>query len=300
MDKKDNSGALGLHPEIDKSSGFCYGVIKAISKAEEYLQESDSLYSLGPIVHNLVEVTRLQKLGVDVIDYKGMERIQNSTVLIRAHGEPPSTYQMAKENNITLIDCTCPVVLKLQEKIKKGYRDIKERGGSLVIFGKKLHAEVEGLLGQIDNDAMIVESESDLDFLDYTKPIALYSQTTKDPIEYQKIGEEIANRLERSGVGRGLLTINNTICRQVASRHPKIRKFAATKDVVICVCGKESSNGKIFHEICLESNSRSYKIEQVAEIDRGWFNPGEKVGICGATSTPSWLLEKVAEHILSL
>ncbi|MFA5713039.1 MAG: 4-hydroxy-3-methylbut-2-enyl diphosphate reductase [Bacteroidales bacterium] len=300
MDKKNIEGGLGLHPEIDKSSGFCYGVIKAIDRAEEYIKGAERLYSLGPIVHNFKEVKRLKGLGIEVIDHNNLKEMNDSVVLIRAHGEPPSTYKMAKENRITLIDCTCPVVLKLQERVIKGYHKIKEQGGTLVIFGKKLHAEVEGLLGQIDNDAVIVESRADLDLLDYSRPIALYSQTTKDPAEYNKIIEEIGNRLEAIGSDRESLTAHNTICREVASRHPKIRAFAATKDVVVCVSGKESSNGKIFHEICLESNPRSYKIEGADEIERSWFRQGDKVGICGATSTPSWLLEEVSRHIEAL
>lgn len=297
MDKKDIKGGMGLQPQVDPKSGFCNGVIRAIKVAESYLESNNNLNSLGSIVHNTVEVSRLKELGVRVIDHKELNNLSNSTVLIRAHGEPPSTYKRAKENNIKIIDCTCPVVLKLQERIKREYKELKVSGGTLVIYGKKNHAEVNGLLGQVDGDALVVESTDDLGTLDLTKPIVVFSQTTKDPSAYSAIVEEIKKRVEAAGAEPSMVTVNNTICKQVSSRYPHLREFSASKDVVLFVSGKESSNGKILYETCKSSNPRSYKIEEISEIDPGWFAPGESVGVCGATSTPTWQLNQVAEYV---
>jgi 4-hydroxy-3-methylbut-2-enyl diphosphate reductase len=300
MDRKDIGGKMGLSPHIDEKSGFCYGVIRAVKQAESFLKTNSHLNSLGSIVHNTTEVSRLRDMGISVIDHDKLKQIKDSTVLIRAHGEPPSTYLTANENGIKIIDCTCPVVLKLQERIKKGYEEVKEEGGSLVIFGKKCHAEVNGLLGQVNGDALVVESKEDLAGLDFQKPIVVFSQTTKDTVGYANIIAEIKQRVADAGGSTDNVVSHNTICRQVSSRHPNLKQFAAKNDVVLFVSGKESSNGKVLFGTCKNSNPRSYKIESTSDIDPSWFNPGETVGICGATSTPTWQLEGVATFIKGL
>lgn len=291
---------MGLHPHVDEKSGFCYGVIRAIKQAETFLKTSPNLNSLGSIVHNTAEVSRLRNLGINVIDHDKLKQIKDSTILIRAHGEPPSTYLTAKENRIKIIDCTCPVVLKLQERIKKGYEEVKKKEGSLVIFGKKCHAEVNGLLGHVNGDALVVETKEDLAGLDYQKPIVIFSQTTKDTVGYANIIAEIKQRVAGAGGSPDNVVSHNTICRQVSSRHPNLKQFAAKNDVLLFVSGKESSNGKVLYGTCKSSNPRSYKIESISDIDPSWFNPGETVGICGATSTPIWQLEEVAMFIKGL
>ena len=291
---------MGLHPHVDEKSGFCYGVIRAIKQAETFLKTSPNLNSLGSIVHNTAEVSRLRNLGINVIDHDKLKQIKDSTILIRAHGEPPSTYLTAKENRIKIIDCTCPVVLKLQERIKKGYEEVKKKEGSLVIFGKKCHAEVNGLLGHFNGDALVVETKEDLAGLDFQKPIVIFSQTTKDTVGYANIIAEIKQRVAGAGGSPDNVVSHNTICRQVSSRHPNLKQFAAKNDVLLFVSGKESSNGKVLYGTCKSSNPRSYKIESISDIDPSWFNPGETVGICGATSTPIWQLEEVAMFIKGL
>lgn len=300
MGREDYSGKMGLKPQIDSKSGFCYGVVRAIEEAERYLEKEEKLNSLGSIVHNTREVERLAKLGIEVIDYQALENLKESTLLIRAHGEPPATYKLAKENRVALIDCTCPVVLKLQERIKEGHRIVKKSGGSVALFGKRNHAEVLGLLGQVDGDAVVLESIGDIEQLNLTKPIALYAQTTMDPIKYQQLIEAIEAAIEAKGGSGELLTVHDTICRQVSSRHDNLREFAKENHILLFVSGKASSNGKVLFEICKGANSRSYKIEGIEEIDLEWFNKGERVGICGATSTPTWQLEEVANFIKSI
>lgn len=300
MDRKNHSGKMELKVQIDSKSGFCYGVIQAIKQAESYLKENNTLSSLGSIVHNTQEVKRLESLGMEIIDYQELQALKNSAILIRAHGEPPSTYKTASKNSVKIIDCTCPVVLKLQQRIKKGYKEIQKDGGTLLIFGKKNHAEVNGLLGQVNNDAVVVEKNEDLDAVDFSKPTLMFSQTTKDLKEYEDIIVEIQKRTLKQG---GLLEnakSYNTICQQVSSRRPNLKEFAAKHLVIIFVSGKESSNGKALFEICKSVNTRSYKIEECTNVDITWFNRGESVGVCGATSTPNWQLKKVAKYLENL
>ncbi|MDD2424869.1 MAG: 4-hydroxy-3-methylbut-2-enyl diphosphate reductase [Bacteroidales bacterium] len=288
---------MELTVEVDERSGFCYGVVKAIEKAEGYLTEKGNLYSLGSIVHNSSELDRLREKGLEIIDHKKMKDLRENVVLIRAHGEPPESYKTALENNLRLIDCTCPVVIKLQEKIKKEYARIKPLDGKLLIFGKRGHAEVNGLTGQVNGDALVVESIKDLDQVDFTKPVSIFSQTTKDPQEYSEICSVISRRICEAGGSPENFSHFNTICGQVSSRHPHLKKFAAGHSVIIFVTGRESSNGKILFDSCLSSNNRSYSIERPEEIKREWFRDGDSVGVCGATSTPMWLLREVARTI---
>lgn len=288
---------MQLSIEIDGESGFCYGVIRAVERAEGKLKECDTLYSLGSIVHNNSELERLNSIGLKVIDFEQMQDLHNSTVLIRAHGEPPATYELAKRNDITLIDCTCPVVLKLQKRIKDTY---SKGEGQIVIFGKIGHAEVNGLVGQVGGDAVVVDGESGLDKIDFTRPIQIFSQTTKDPKEYDEICEVIKRRILSAGGSLENFTINNTICRQVAQRHSNLVAFARRHSVIVFVSGKESSNGKVLYNLCKSVNERSYHIQTESQIDQTWFKDGDSVGICGATSTPKWQLEAVAQHLKGL
>lgn len=277
---------MKIEVEIDNNSGFCYGVIRAVEQAENYLKFSPKLYSLGDIVHNSLELKRLSEKGLEIIGNKEFEQLHNEVILIRAHGEPPQTYEKAHSNNMQIIDCTCPVVLKLQERIKNTYSEIKDEGGQIVIFGKKGHAEVNGLVGQTDGDAIIIERIEDLDQLDFSRPIALFSQTTKDPKEYQEIADYLTSKGEA-------VKVHNTICRQVASRHDSLVEFAQKHSVILFVCGKESSNGKVLYNLCKSTNPRSYHLEDKSQIDFSWFKEGDKVGICGATSTPKWQLDEI-------
>lgn len=282
---------MHLNIEIDEGSGFCYGVIRAVEKAEMQLKESRTLYSLGAIVHNNSELERLEKIGLEVIDGKQMQNLSNTTVLIRAHGEPPATYKLAEQNNISLIDCTCPVVLKLQDRIRETYNKV---GGQIVIFGKIGHAEVNGLVGQTNGNAIVVDSLESLDAVDFTKPVQIFSQTTKDPKEYEDICNAIKGRIIAAGGSLENLTVHNTICRQVAQRHSNLVAFARKHSVIVFISGKESSNGKVLYELCKSVNERAYHIQNVEQINAEWFKEGDSVGICGATSTPKWQLEGVA------
>lgn len=276
--------------EIDKKSGFCFGVVKAIEQAEHELEKGEVLYCLGDIVHNGSEVERLEKMGMLTITHEQLVELHDAKVLLRAHGEPPSTYQIAEKNNITLIDATCPVVLKLQSRIKKQHEKMPE-DGQLVIFGKLGHAEVNGLVGQTENSAIVIEKMADLTKIDFDKSIRLFSQTTKSVDEFNEIVKEIKHRLNFSQS----FEYNDTICRQVANRIPNIRKFAANHDLILFVSGKKSSNGKILYEECKKVNSNAYLIAEPEEINPDWLNTSiNKIGICGATSTPTWLMEKVA------
>ena len=281
---------------IDSASGCCNGVGRAISAAERYLQEHDTLYSLGAIVHNDAEIRRLAGLGLKTIGYQDLNSLKGSTVLIRAHGEPPSTYRLAEQSGVSLIDCTCPVVLALQRKIAAKYSELSVLGGQVIIFGKRGHAEVNGLVGQTDGQAVVVESIADLKdklsagVIDPSHPLALFSQTTKDPDEFAAV----ASRLRKAASS---LEVFDTICRNVSSRHKALREFAASCSVIIFVCGHESSNGKVLFELCRSVNPRSYKVESAEEIPAGIFRPDDIVGICGATSTTRWQLEKAAETI---
>ncbi|MFB6317035.1 4-hydroxy-3-methylbut-2-enyl diphosphate reductase [Saccharicrinis sp. FJH54] len=279
--------------EIDGGSGFCFGVVNAIKKAEDVLNRGEELYCLGDIVHNSMEVERLEKLGLKTIDYQTFETLQNATVLLRAHGEPPSTYETAKRNNITLIDATCPVVLQLQKRVKKGYHSAQEGKGLVVIYGKKGHAEVNGLVGQTNNEAVVVENEDDLNGLNFNQPIYLYSQTTKQEEGLLDIEHEILDRLGENGV----LEMHNSICRQVSRRVPGIKEFAEHNDLVLFVSGRKSSNGKMLYEACKQANAESYFISSADELDYTWLMGKHNIGICGATSTPRWLMDEVAEKV---
>jgi len=288
-----------MQVEIDSKSGFCFGVVYAIEKAEQELTENATLYCLGDIVHNSVEVKRLQQKGLITIDHEQFKNLKNCKVLIRAHGEPPETYKIALQNNITLIDASCPVVLKLQNNIRNGYQEVTKINGQLVIYGKKGHAEVNGLVGQTGNNVTVVENEDDLDKLDYAKPITIYSQTTKSIEGYKKIQSIIKERMQVAlGIDDIPFSTNDTICRQVSHRYPAIKEFAAKHDLVLFVSGRKSSNGKVLFKSCTDSNSNSKFITDIDDIKLEWFSSQIKsVGVCGATSTPRWLMEKIAKFI---
>ncbi len=313
-----------LTVDIDKHSGFCAGVIRAISKAEEFLNENEGssedkrrLFSLGAIVHNDAELSRLVSRGLVTIDKDDLEEMidaEGEVLLIRAHGEPPRTYDKAHALGFEIIDCTCPVVLKLQESIRKAYEKHEEKGqGQIIIFGKIGHAEVLGLLGQTEETAVVVENLAMLEnavsegLVKLDIPTEVFSQTTKSPAEYQSLCsrlEEMMSSYNELSIerfkGRGLLTVHNTICSQVATRHERLSRFAFDHDIIIFVSGKASSNGKVLCDLCKSLNIRTYHIDSPSEIKRDWFRADDKVGVCGATSTPKWLLEEVAEHILEL
>jgi len=276
--------------EIDPGSGFCGGVIRAITRAEEFLKGGGTLYSLGAIVHNEAELSRLRDKGLVTVESLS-EVPDGGTVLIRAHGEPPSTYKEASRRGLSVIDCSCPVVLKLQERIRNA-------SGQVIIFGRVGHAEVLGLMGQVDGNAVVVENEAMLSEalesgrIDIGKPVVIFSQTTKSPTGYARI----CKMLKDAGAD---VTVNDTICAQVASRHEKLARFAASHDVILFVSGRSSSNGKVLSDLCRSVNPATYLIGSEKEIDFSWIAPGQSVGVCGATSTPKWLLEKVAQAVSS-
>ncbi len=284
--------------EIDNDSGFCFGVVKAIRMAESELTKRRSLYCLGAIVHNKVEVERLESLGIITIGHEEFRQLRNSRVLFRAHGEPPETYEIAKKNNIEIIDATCPVVLNLQKKIKCGYDEISRQNGQVVIFGKKGHAEIIGLVGQTGGKAIIVEQPEDLNQIDYTKAVYLYSQTTKGKKNYQQFQQEIRKRMvEVQGVENIHFVSFETICGEVSNREPSLREFARKFDVVLFVSDRESSNGMMLFQVCKEANPRTYFITRKEELDLEWIKGARSAGVCGATSTPKWIMEEVANRI---
>ena len=283
---------------IDKYSGFCFGVVYAIQMAEDELAKSGKLYCLGDIVHNNMEVDRLNNLGLEIIDHEQLAELKDCKVLIRAHGEPPETYKTAIKNNIQLLDASCPVVLKLQHNIKEGYEEITKINGQIVIFGKEGHAEVQGLLGQTDGKAIVVTSSDDLDKVDFNAPIYMYSQTTKSPKAFADLQEEIKRRKALVGNDDSVkFIVNDTLCRQVSGREPQLKEFAKENDVIVFVSGKKSSNGKMLFQSCLKENPNSYFVSEEKEIKKEWFAENSEVGICGATSTPRWLMENVAKNI---
>lgn len=282
--------------EIDRQSGCCFGVAKAISKAEEELKKGGTLYCLGDIVHNNIEVERLEKMGLITINHEQFKQLKNVRVLLRAHGEPPSTYEIAKQNNIELIDASCPVVLGLQKKINKKYKLREHNDGQIVIFGKRGHAEVNGLLGQTDESAIIIESKEEIDKLDFSRDISLFSQTTKPLDGFQEIGELIRSRMKEGAT----FEFYDTICRQVSNRVPNIQEFAASHDLIIFIAGEKSSNGKVLFAECKKRNPNSHFIHSPEEIDPALLEDDISIGICGATSTPMWQMEAVATNIAKL
>lgn len=282
--------------EIDESSGFCFGVVTAIHKAEEELAKGRPLYCLGDIVHNSREVERLKAMGLITINHEEFKKLHNAKVLLRAHGEPPETYITAQENNIEIIDATCPVVLRLQKRIKQEYQaENGKEDKQIVIYGQNGHAEVLGLVGQTNGKAIIIEKLEEAKQLDFSKSIRLYSQTTKSLDEFWEIVEYIKVHISASAT----FEYYDTICRQVANRMPNIRKFAASHDLVFFVSGKKSSNGKILFEECKKVNPNSHLIDSEEEIDKTLLQNVRSIGICGATSTPKWLMEKISAHIQS-
>lgn len=282
--------------EIDKGSGFCFGVVNAINHAEKELVNTDVLYCLGDIVHNSLEVERLEAMGLRTIDHDDFTRLKDVKVLLRAHGEPPSTYKVAQENHIQIVDATCPVVLQLQKRIHRCYQETQNSHTQLVIYGKKGHAEVNGLVGQTEGTAIVVEKVDDLDRLDFTRDIALFSQTTKSLDGFRQVVAEIEKRIAPNVQ----FNYYDTICRQVANRLPNIQKFAAEHDWVYFVAGKKSSNGKMLFEECRKANPHSCFISSAEEITDRLPDFVSTIGICGATSTPKWLMEKIAEKVKAL
>jgi 4-hydroxy-3-methylbut-2-enyl diphosphate reductase len=284
---------------IDKNSGYCFGVEYAIQMAEDELEHTHTLYCLGDIVHNNMEVKRLHEKGLRIIDREQLQNLRDCKVLIRAHGEPPETYQTALENNIELIDASCPVVLKLQNRVKHAYDKTKQDKGQVIIYGQKGHAEVIGLTGQTNNEATVITTDEDLSTLDFTRPITLFSQTTKSTKGFYKMKSLIEEKIRdaKPDASADFFDANDSICRQVSNREPQLQKFAHEHDVILFVSGKKSSNGKALFEVCRNENPRSYFIENEEELDNNWFRPEDSVGICGATSTPMWLMEKVAKYI---
>jgi 4-hydroxy-3-methylbut-2-enyl diphosphate reductase len=283
---------------IDVNSGFCFGVVFAIQMAEDELKQSGSLYCLGDIVHNNMEVERLEAKGLKIINHEQFAQLSNTKVLIRAHGEPPETYRTAIENNIELIDASCPVVLKLQNRIRNGYEHVGE--GQIVVYGKEGHAEVNGLVGQTNGRAIIVESVDDLDKLDYSKPIQFFSQTTQPTEGFRQMRAEIERRIAEAGGDNPLqLESNDTLCRQVSNREPQLREFAAAHDVILFVAGKKSSNGWVLYNVCKEINPNSFFVSSWDEVNLDWFETESRIGICGATSTPMWLMEEIASNLKS-
>ena len=278
--------------EIDQKSGFCFGVLNAIGKAEETLITEDMLYSLGHIVHNELEVKRLQESGLITISHEEFFQLKDCKVLIRAHGEPPSTYEYAFQNNIQLIDATCPVVLKLQQRVKKAAETMRDENGQVVIFGHLGHAEVTGLVGQTLNEAIVVEHSDDLKKIDPSRPIVVFSQTTKSVGEFKKLAANLQSQSKNSRV-----EAHDTVCRQVSNRVLYLQNFAVRFEVVIFVGGLRSSNAQVLFDVCKQHNVRSYFVSSPEDLRTDWFTGIDSVGVCGATSTPQWLMEKVAQRI---
>lgn len=283
--------------EIDEKSGFCFGVVKAITTAEELLHNrSGAVRCLGDIVHNRVEVSRLERQGLQTVSHAQLPELAGKCVLIRAHGEPPKTYELARRYGIELADATCPVVARLQERVRKAWEEMRAVGGQVVILGKPGHAEVVGLTGHTDEEAIVVETVGDLSRIDFSRPICLLSQTTQSLSLFNTIRDEILRRAANPAT----VTVHDTICRQVSNRNPHLREFAARFDAVIFVSGSKSSNGKALHAVCRESNPHTYKVEDATELQAEWFVGVDTVGVCGATSTPKWLMEEVAVAIARL
>jgi len=287
--------------EIDSNSGFCFGVVNAIQLAEMELERNDTLYCLGDIVHNSAEVERLKTKGLVTIEHNQLKTLKNCKVLLRAHGEPPETYEIAIKNNIELIDASCPVVLKLQNNIKLGFDAILKKGGQMVIYGKEGHAEVNGLVGQTNENAIVIGGKEDLHKIDYSKPVNLFSQTTKSIEGFYEVQEEIKKRMvETQKTDKIEFIANDTICRQVSHRQPKLHEFVKKHDVIIFVSGQKSSNGRMLFQVCKDVNPHTYFVSDLDELQPEWFTNANSIGVCGATSTPRWLMEKIAKNIEKL
>ena len=281
---------------IDENSGFCFGVVRAINEAEAALKSVGEVYSLGDIVHNRVEVQRLEELGLRTITHSDMPNLGGKTLLIRAHGEPPRTYDDAERLGIRVIDATCPVVARLQRRLVEAYAKMHSVGGSVVLLGKRGHAEVVGLTGQVKDDVVVVESIADLDTVDFDHPIYFLSQTTQSIDLFNSLGAEI----KRRAVNPDEVSLDDTICRRVAGREKLLTEFSKSVDVVVFVCGRKSSNGRVLYEVCRRANPRTWNIEEPKELEMSWFDGVDSVGICGATSTPRWLMERVADAITKM
>lgn len=288
--------------EIDEKSGFCFGVQNAVEIAEKALLKGEKVFSLGPIVHNDREVERLSALGLVSIDHDKFRKLRDCKVLIRAHGEPPETYIEAEKNNITIIEATCPIVKKLQSRIKETWEEIRAHKGQIVIFGKPGHAEVVGLMGQTLNEGILVSNPEDLEKIDVTKPVWLFAQTTMSIRDYDNFASLIRAGMKEKGIidPEKLLHISKTICGQVSNREPHLKAFAKKHDIVIFVSGRESSNGKMLYSVCRNINPETYFVSSIDEINRTWFKGKNSAGICGATSTPKWLIEKVRDFVATI
>ena len=282
-----------MYVEIDDKSGFCFGVVRAIGEAEKALAGGGTVYSLGDIVHNRIEVQRLERAGLRTVTHADMAQLGGCRLFIRAHGEPPATYAAARELGIEVIDATCPVVARLQERVKRAHEAMRPIGGQVVILGKRGHAEVVGLTGQVDDPTIVIESEADLAQIDFARPVYFLSQTTQSIALFRQLGDEILRRAADPSQVR----IDDTICRQVSGREEHLAQFAARFDAVIFVCGRKSSNGKVLYEVCRRANPRTHTVEEAAELQPEWFESAASVGICGATSTPEWLMRQVAEAV---
>ena len=288
--------------EIDKHSGFCFGVQNAVEIAEKALLAGEKVCSLGHIVHNDKEVERLSSLGLTYIGHNEFRKLRNCKVLIRAHGEPPETYQIARENNIEIIEATCPIVKRLQSKIRETWLKSKEVDGQVVIFGKPGHAEVVGLLGQTNNEGILVSKPEDISKIDVSKPVYVFSQTTMGVREYREFTGILREKIEEKGIPdyENILKINNTICGQVSNREPHLKSFSQKHDVIVFVSGRESSNGKMLYSVCQSINPETHFVSSPEEIQKSWFTGKNSVGICGATSTPKWLIESIHDYISKL
>jgi 4-hydroxy-3-methylbut-2-en-1-yl diphosphate reductase len=288
--------------EIDTHSGFCFGVQNAVEIAEKALLEGEKVYSLGSIVHNDREVERLKSLGLESINHETFSALKDCKVLIRAHGEPPSTYQIANDNRLTIIEATCPIVRRLQSRIRETWLKTREANGQIIIFGKPGHAEVIGLMGQINNEGILVSKVSDAEKIDTTKPMYLFAQTTMGLQDYYDFAGLLKKKLEERGVAdtEKWIKVNRTICGQVSNREPHLAKFAAKHESIVFVSGKESSNGKMLYSVCKAINPDTHFVSSPEEIEKSWFAGKKSVGICGATSTPKWLIEKIRDYIADI
>ncbi len=282
-----------MHIEIDDKSGFCFGVVRAIGEAEKALAEGGPVCSLGDIVHNRIEVQRLGRLGLRTVTHDDIPHLSACRLLIRAHGEPPTTYAEARRLGIEVIDATCPVVARLQERVKRAHEAMRPLNGQVVILGKRGHAEVVGLTGQVDDSTLVIESEADLGQIDFTRPVYFLSQTTQSIGLFRRLGDE----MRRRAPDPAMIRLDDTICRQVSGREEHLARFAARFDAVVFVCGRKSSNGRVLSEVCRRANARTHVVEEAAELQSSWFAGLASVGICGATSTPKWLMQEVAEAI---